>query len=294
MRESARHRRNGKDRLVLAADSHALNSFQSCNQQYYLSQADKLVSIKRKRAYDVGSMIHEIMHRITRAKLNRRPFSDVALLEIGYRVIKRAYPSVLKDKEEIIFHTARFTEFYVWYKNQEQFYKPLGTEVGFSKVLYEDMDVIFVYEGRIDLILRVEPADFVTWADYKSQSREYALYANRNQFLGYTWALGATMGFIIYYGLQKEKKDIFKFQPLSYHPGLIAQWKQETIDSFRRIISLVPFGADGFKRNRAACDAGKFGPCQYGVLCDNSWAGPEIQSALRRTFFKESDWTPWK
>jgi hypothetical protein len=293
MKESTRRRRLGKDRLVLALDSHALTYFQTCNKMYYLSQAEKLVQIRSRRAFEIGTMVHDIMHRVTRAKLNRREFNSIQLLEIGYKVIRRAAKAGLLNAEQMVFHSVKYTQYVSWMQAQERFYKPLGNEVGFSKVLYEDSDVIFAYEGRIDLILRVEPAGFNAWADYKTQGREYSLYKNRNQFLGYSWAVGTNMGFLIYYGLQKEKEEPFRLDPVFHHPDLIKQWVEDTTKSFRKIISLIPFGEDAFERNRSACDSGKFGNCQFLPICDNAWAGSRVNGAIRKGFFKESNWTPW-
>lgn len=317
MRESERKRRLGLNRIVLACDSQALHAFEACNKKYWLGQAEHLVPLHSKRAYEIGNMVHDIMHRVTLAKL-RRPgkFTNIDLLKIGYKRIDKARKMGLfkpptktkrgrseeeKEDDIYLFHVTRFTQFLAWLDAQDKFYKPLGTEIGFSKVLYENMDVVFVYEGRIDLILRVEPAGFRTWADYKSQSREYSIYANRNQFLGYSWALDSNIGYIIYYGLQKDeqdakgkKGDLFRYSPIYHNPLLVEQWRQDTIKAFRKIITLAPFGESAFERNRASCDAGKFGLCPFTILCDNAWAQPEVQKGLRRNFFKESEWTPWK
>jgi len=316
MKESQRKHRLGVDRIVLAADSQALHAFEACHRRYWLGQAEHLVPIHTKKAYEIGNMIHDIMHRVTRAKL-RRPglFTNMHLLKIGYKRIDKARKAGLfvdkkskkpetrakNEEETYLFHITRFTQWMAWLEIQDRFYKPLGSEVGFSKVLYENMDVVFVYEGRIDLVLRVEPAGFRTWADYKTQSREYQLYPNRNQFLGYSWALDSNIGYIVYYGLQEDKDDqklkadsIFKYHPIYHNPLLVEQWRQDTIRQFHKIVSLAPFGEKEFERNRASCDAGKFGLCPYTILCDNAWAPPQVQKGLRRIFFKESEWTPWK
>jgi len=294
MRESERKRRSGKNRLVLAMDSQALNAAQVCKRLYYLTKAEKLVRIGSKRAYEIGTMVHDIMHRVTRAKLNRRIFTQAQLLEIGYKVIRRAHLRGLLDEDALVFHTVKYTQYVSWFQNQERYYKPLGNEVRFSKLLYEDMDVIFAYEGRIDLVLRIEPAGINAWADYKTQGRDYSIYTNRNQFLGYSWAIDTNIGFIIYYGLQKEKSDPFRLEPISHPSGLIEQWKQDTIRTYRDVLARIPFGEDAFERNRSACDSGKFGNCPFIPICDNSWVAPPVQEGIRRNFFKESDWTPWK
>jgi len=269
-----------------------LQDFMECEKKYYLSHSDKLTQIGTKKAFATGTWVHELLRRVNRAKANRRrKFTLDQLLQIGYKFISRTKGFT---QEERLFHTTKFTQFMAWNQRYWEFYRPIGVEVGFSKVLYEDADVVFVYEGKIDQVAHVIPADFVTWIDYKSQSREYNLYANRNQLLGYSWALNTDVGYLLYYGLQKEKLEAFRYQTI-YHPKpLIEQWKRETIEVYRQILTTIPFGASAFRRNRAVCDSGQFGNCEFIKICDNAWAPLAVQASIRRTFYKPNEWSTWK
>jgi len=300
--------RRNKKRLVVEADSQAIQAAQDCKRKYHLGHIQHLVRIRLPHRQDgepiavnTGSLVHLMMNHMNRLKIakakGRFPkfsVSNTQLLETAYRVIRRTRE--LTDEQKL-FHVTKFTEFFAWDLVQGKHYKPLGTEVGFAKVIYQDSDVIFIYTGRMDLVLRaeldgIEP--FNTWADYKSTGRDTAMYANRNQFLGYSWVMDTNMGFVLSYGLQKEKKDPFKYKAV-YHPTpLIAQWKADTIDTFRFIVSRAPFGEKEFPRNRAACDSGMYGWCPFVTLCDNAHAPAAVQAGLRKTFYRVRVWSPWK
>jgi len=293
-----------KNRIVLALDSQQVSNFSACPAKYFQVNVLDLVHRVPVRAYEIGSLIHEILRRINRAKLNHRKGfrfgpsytfdfkTDTKLLEIGFRALKRSRTPKLSP-EDLAFHTSQFVSFYAWRKQQERFLKPIGSEVGFSKIIYEDKDVVFVYEGKIDEIVRIEPDGRLGWVDYKSQSREYQIYRNRNQFLGYSWALETNVGFICYYGLQKVKENPFKYVTLSHTNSLLAQWKCDTIRIFRQIVNLLPFGQEAFERRRNSCDSSNFGLCQFVRLCDNITAPVPVQIGLKRMWYKEEKWIPW-
>lgn len=295
-----------RKRLVLTLDSHLLSYYQCCPRKFWLIFAEHLNPRKITQAYEVGTLIHEMLRRVDRAKLQkRRRFTDAQLMEIGFRTIRRSKALLngsqrdsKEHRETVLFHISQFVNFYAWNKAQERFYQPVGYEVGFSKILYEDSDVLFIYEGRIDKIIKVVNPDdprsgFLSWVDYKSQSRDYALYPNRNQFLGYSWALDTNIGFINYYGLQKEKKDPHKYKTVFHHPELINQWRAETIATYREILAKLSFGENEFKRNRYGCDSGKFGFCQFTALCDNAWTDSKITDGLTKINFEKREWKPW-
>lgn len=287
-----------RNRIVLAMDSQLLQSFQWCQRQYYLTAAEHLVKLEpfrtvsgAPRAKNSGTIVHDIMHRVNRAKLWRHKLTDTQLLDLGMKRIKRD-----KDwtQDEKLFMSTKWVQFYAWDKFAGQYYKPIGTETGFSKVLYEDEDVIFVYEGRIDLIVHVEPAEINSWVDYKTQGREAAIYKNRNQFMGYSWALNTNIGFILVFGMQKEKEEAFAYRTVCHSDTQIATWRTETIRCFREVLLKSAFGKSQFSMSKANCDAGMYGWCQFVKLCDNASAPPEVQAGLKRMFYKEREWKPWE
>jgi hypothetical protein len=254
-------------------------------------------------AFELGTFIHNIFEHVNRLRLRvvrgrKVPFNytvtDNVLINIGLKRIQRCKAFKPEDK---LFHTAKWVECYAEVKKQERFLKPLGAEVGFSKVIYEDNDVCFIYEGRIDYIGRNDPAGVLSWVDYKTQSKDYVLYENPNQFIGYSWVLGTNLGFVQYYGLQsgnknagmaeiqREREKAFRLEPIYHNPK---------VQTFREIASLLPFGELAFRRNRAACTSGFSGVCSFVPRCDNAWAGVEVLNGITRMRYRREEWHPWR
>lgn len=297
------------NRIILAADSHAFSHFTECPQKYFLANLQHLRLIKiqyptlkdgilktefKSGAKELGTFIHDMIARVNRLRIRaikrKVPFdycvTDQTLIQVAF---KRIALRKWEKPEDVLFHQMKFMEFYSLMKNEYRWLKPLGYEVGFSKVLYEDRDVCFIYEGRIDFVGQSDSG--IHWVDYKSQSRETVLYENTNQFLGYSWALGANLGFVQYYGLQKDKPKIeaFRLKSINHTAGLIEQWKKETTNQFRKMASLIPFGEAGFERIRSSCNSGKYSDCQFIKICDNAHT-PQVIPGIKRIFYKIEPW----
>lgn len=279
-------------------DSQLLHAYGGCQRKYWLTAAEHLVALEPYRtrsgtplAKNTGSLVHDIMHRVNRAKVWRHKLSDTNLLKIGF---KRLAKEKELTPEERLFLSQKWVQFYAWDKIQGAHYKPLGTEVGFSKVLYSDEDTIFVYEGRIDLIVLAETLKAPSWVDYKTQGRDSSIYKNRNQFLGYSWALDTNIGFILVFGLQKEKEKPFAYKTVYHSDSLKAQWKEETIATFREVLTKSLYGKFQFKLCRSHCDEGMYGWCKFLKICDNLNAPQDVQNGIRRIFYKEKEWKPWE
>lgn len=274
-------------KLILALDSQALSTFKLCPRKYFLNFESNLETLKKSPALNTGTLVHKILAHYYRARASEREFTKQQLLQIGQKVVMRS----ALTQEEKFFHIRKFCEYV---STEKPHFVPLGVEKGFSKILYEDNYTLFVYEGRIDLVGTY--ANTLCWMDHKSQSREYALYKNTDQFLGYSWAIGSTLGFINYYGLQESKKanECFHVETIYHQRELISQWRLEAIQTFREIAGRAR-DMKYFQRNRSACNAGKFGDCQFLRLCDNEWAGGEILNGLVKIHYKERDkkWKAW-
>ncbi len=314
------------NRLYLALDSHGLSYAQQCKKKYWLSSVEHLHGLRTKlvwnaetkrftpdnkfNAFSLGTFIHDILERMNRLRLRgatgRRvphgfPVTDDALLKIGMKRIARCKQFT---QDERLFHTVKWMECFAELKKQERFLKPVGAEIGFSKVIYEDSDVCFIYEGRIDYIGRNDPSQILSWVDYKTQSKDYVLYENPNQFIGYSWVLGTNLGYVQYYGLQAGSKDAtkaeiekargknFRLEPIYHPPGLVNQWRSETIQTFRELASTIPLGERAFRRSRAACTTA-WGTCHFTPICDNAWA-PQVLEGIKRLHYRKEQWHPWR
>lgn len=281
-------------RLVLTLNSHSLSAYQTCQKKYLLSSSDNLVQVGHYAPFDTGTAIHLALFRMNRARIQRPSLTPNQNLTIGLRTLYRSQWYKKLKTEEQAFHASKLLQYVAW-RSTKPWLKTIGAEVGFSKILYEDKNIVFIYEGRIDEIAAWEDdgQKFTSWIDYKTQSKEYKHYENRNQFLGYSWALGTNYGFIISYGLQKEKLEPFNYRSIYHSATLISQWRDDTIRTFREIINKIPFGEDEFRRNRSACDSGNFGLCSFVRLCDNATVDRSITDGIRRIHYKSEPWRSW-
>lgn len=306
-----RHPKTRKQKLILALDSHRISAFELCPMKDKYENVEQLTPRAVSTAFKKGANVHKVLEHYWRGKQYQKRFglTDTQCIQLGQNVLRRhfskLYAAASTKKEQALvqeewqFHLSKYMEYVS--VHQKQKWEVLGTEVGFSVVLYEDPDVIFILEGRIDMIIRNQ-ARPASWVDFKTQSREYKLYKNANQFCAYSWVLSqqfgihnGAYGFLDYYGLQKSKEgtEAFVTDSVFYTPEYLAEWRREKIQTYRHILACRL--SNSFEKRRTACDFGKFGWCPYIRLCDNDTAPREVQASLRKIYYKqEKPWSPWE
>lgn len=162
-------------------------------------------------------------------------------------------------------------------------------EQGFSFVLLDTPEYLFVVEGRIDLI--GELGGRQCFMDHKFQSRERDLYDHSIQFRNYSLATGIPFGVINYVRLHKEMKDTTLERKLMWFTPLEREsWRAELIRIFKEIAACMSRG-EWFKR-RSSCD-GKFGyPCEYVKICDEPLI--QVANAMKTAkYVVREKWLPW-
>lgn len=164
-------------------------------------------------------------------------------------------------------------------------YKPL-VEQGFSYLLYEDKDYLFILEGRIDLISETNGQPF--WVDHKFQIRERELYRKSVQFKNYSLATNMDLGVINYVRFHdKITPKTFVRQPISFSAMERRMWKEELIQFY------VDFTkSDHTYRNRDSC-GGKFGhPCEFTSICEEY--NPIARATIKDQHYTgRKEWKPW-
>jgi hypothetical protein len=171
-------------------------------------------------------------------------------------------------KEHLSLVTPRILQYVAYYQNET--WRPLQAEIGFSKSLYEDDNHLIVYEGKIDLLMEVQ--GIKAFVDHKSQSRHRNLPEDSNQFLGYAWATGFRLGIINFLNLapSKSTKDAFRREICNYNPQLVEEWKEGAIETGLKMADSIR--REHYPKQRQGCNG------VYG-LCD---------------FIKKEPWSPWE
>jgi hypothetical protein len=163
--------------------------------------------------------------------------------------------------EEVFFQAA---EYFSYYKNDQ--YNPIAVEQVGSKKIYEDENVRFIYDVKIDLVL--EKGRLIIPADTKTGSRRTPPTTMSNQFMGYCYTLGVNHILINKVGFQKTLPPSQRFERhlLTYTPDRLTEWAQNTVDTMFDIVNAMDSGE--YPMNFTACDV--YNGCNYKAICEAS------------------------
>lgn len=186
---------------------------------------------------------------------------------------------------------ARFKDYYMtWAANDFMIRRPEDVEIGFSELIYEDDEKIYVLEGRIDLLAELQGMTVV--ADNKFQLRKRELYGKSIQFRNYTMVTGRKTFVVNYVRLTKKVDETtFQRQVISFLPSEIDWWRGQVKEMFDHVYIDMMFGT--FERRWNAC-SGKFGyPCEFTKLCESCHNPREYTNIKSQYYQIKSEWRPW-
>lgn len=172
-----------------------------------------------------------------------------------------------------------------------------SVEVGFSEVIYEDDDYLFILEGKIDVVGTIQRQKVIL--DHKWQDRARRLYKQSIQFKNYCLVTDVDTMVINYIRMaEKVDQDTFVRDISSFSRLDLRSWKTELINIFHRIIlfqkMLTMNCADESMQthNWASC-GGKFGyQCEFTQLCEQQFI--PVQELMKQTQYKQKPiWRPW-
>lgn len=273
------------EKITLSLDSQALTSYQQCPKHYWFAHRMHLESLDKGKALNFGTIVHELFDFVNKGILQGE--SVGSLIFPAFDAQKEALDKL--PTEEKTFLMKRFVEYFSHWKIEDSRYKLISAEDGFSKVIFENDHVLFVYEGRIDALYYNTRENCYVWRDYKTSSGR-SIYTHNNQFLGYTWALGdrTSRGEIDYIGKQATKTErTFQREIVKFHESQIERWVERTKRTFFQILNDIEF-----HENQSACDT-KFGVCIFHKLCERD---PAIHPQMIQISYKvrEKQWSAWE
>lgn len=161
---------------------------------------------------------------------------------------------------------------------------PLAVEKGFSKVIYEDDENLFVYEGRPDLIA-LDPSGKRLAVDHKTRGASNNIYEHNNQVLGYLWAGQATTFVYNYLTLTKVPK--FDRAPFEFKTSQIESWVENTIQWYWQIKRDIQ--SETFLKS-LNCQ-GKFGICDFARVCEQPKENVKLH--ILQSNFKKRNYRSW-
>jgi len=275
-------------KITLILDSQALSAYQLCARKYLFGYEQDLTPVETKKALEKGTLIHAFFEYRNKGLLAGQKL-DALLLEIAGLMNE---PSDL-PREEKLFLYMRFIQYHKYWKLNDQRYKLISCEEGFSKTLYEDDTYLFIYEGRIDATYYDNREQFYFWRDYKSRSQNNAIYTHNNQAMGYSWALEGK-GEYDYIGLQadktknlsdKEPHKLFERVEVKFRQGALDDWVSNTIAWYHKILE-----DQRFIKSQSACQT-QYGVCRFRHLCERH---ESLHPSIIQTKYKKREkWKAW-
>lgn len=246
-----------KGKYCLLSNSHALSNFQECEMQYLLRDVallakDEEVKKHFRRGLSIGKILEMYYYRKLKGRSTHVFFNNL-------NVIFDRFMAALPDDPD---HARRMYGAIIDYLNhyRREEIEVLGVEKAFSKVIYEDDENYFVYEGRPDLIAKWN-GKTVIW-DHKTQKSKSYLYPYNNQAMGYCWGLDALQFGYNFIVLTKETQ--FRREITTYSESQIEQWKQDTIKWFFKIKQAKT--SQEYARSWQC--QGKYGTCDFTPICE--------------------------
>jgi hypothetical protein len=325
-------------KFTLVVDSSQISSFLECPQKwinYYVKRLEPLGFQPDEDAMDAGTYGHRLLDIFYRLKskgvgLNDSvksmndydPDSDMCEcgcskdfhcpLTLAPGVIEckrckkctkfRAHPFNLNTKSRTKVRN-RVRDYL--YKYQQDDFQPLSeqhVEIGFSEPIYEDSDNLFILEGRIDLLAKLQGLDCLV--DHKFQMKTHWLYMRSIQIKNYMLISKMPMAVINYIRLQdKLQPDSLVREIVTLNSVELATWHKRLIQVFfrmKKVLQAAQKDSNQAERNWNSCSGGRLtydkdkpNYCWFTPLCEE--IDPAIAEAKEKQLFKikEAIWRPW-
>lgn len=268
---------------IITMDSQILNSIQLCPRLVKLRFVEHLVPNIKADYFETGDLMHELLRIYYTQKKVGDPFNkcvDDALAVVPLYTLKMNLSE--EDVEETVYQFKEYTNHY-----RHESWRPLEIEQPFSKVMYNDNDLVIIYEGKIDLVVEANVPKLPV--DHKTSKRRSETSSLSNQFLGYCWAVDSRNIVIDKIGYQKSLKPGERFERpvISYTKERIEEWVQNTINWAKMLYFHIE--SDHWPMNLTSCD--KFAGCMYNKVCARD---PEDRDRIILKEFKVEKWEPTK
>jgi hypothetical protein len=281
-------RKRKKMRQVIAIDSQELNEMQNCWRKYQLYHLQNERPVITPSYFEHGDLMHQMLRTYYVCKKYRRNWgkhTHADVVDSCVRVGRHAAIKMSIEPEEIESTIKTFIEYCQFFAN-DGWDDILHIEQPVAKTLYEDSDLTILYEGRLDLVIRLSNCPILP-IDHKTSRRRGRPEELSNQFIGYCWLLGVNNLVVNKIGLQKTLKpqDRFERHTLSYTDAIIGEWKNETIWWVRE--SLRRKEEDFYPANKTSCD--KYSGCIFEEVCKSD---PITRDWKLGELFEKAD-KPW-
>lgn len=277
---------------IITLNSSGISAYLQCPEKWNLAFNQGLILAEQKReAMDKGSAFHKLLELYYIERLNRSVFDAAKVAIEKYRETEEF--KLVGEHQNFLMQ--RFTDYVIRYQSDD--FNPIklenipSTEMGFSYLFYENQDVKYILEGKIDLISTI--GQEMILVDHKTQSRQAELYRFKPQFLTYSLISGIRKLVVNYIGFQKNITDMtFRRTLITFPEHLIEQWRVTLERKFYEIS--LALGNGWFEKNQEAC-GGPFSSyhCQFTQLCELNPANQEMIANVKNFKYTVSPYESW-
>jgi len=220
------------EKRILALDSQILDAIQKCNFYVFLAFLNNYrpngdIKLDGKpHAMERGSLGHELLE--VYYKLLQRGISWDRAVESAIIHGRDYYQKLqldLSTSEWVITTFQQYAEYY-----QYDGLEVLGVEESFAMPIYEDEELILIYQGKIDLHCKM-PNLGESCYDHKFRAMKANYTPLDNQLIGYSIKTGSNLLYVNEIGMQKSYEPKVKFRriPIPIADGLKERWLKNTI-----------------------------------------------------------------
>lgn len=256
------------EKRIIVVDSQKLNGMQECMRKFKYSFATHLEPVSKPDYFERGDLQHKMLqvyynmrkHRL-RWTVNNKTHADIVqacVIAGRHHALKMQI-----DMDEVETGIKTFMQYAGHFADDGWNDIKAVEQVG-SRILYEDDELIILYEVKIDLIIGI-PGIPILPVDHKSGSQRREPSDLSNQFMGYCWFLGVNNIMINKIGFQKTlpPKDKFQRYLLSYTSNRLLEWQAEAAWWIKQGLDFMDRGV--WPRNLTSCD--KYSGCIYKNVC---------------------------
>jgi hypothetical protein len=271
------------EKVILSIDSQWLTAIQTCGRYMDYKLIQNLRPPVKPAALEKGDLLHQMLATFYRGKLEGKSHQDSFNLALTKG--REASGEMQLDVEtcnEVIFQFTKYCEYWIG-----DGWRPIEIERPFTRVFYEDSNLVIHYTGIVDLIADTQAG--ICISDHKSTSKNYEPSMLNNQFFGYSWSFDIPNIVVNLIGFQKTLPPEKRFvrHVLNYPKALVEEWRVEAVRSIMTAYKWME--QNSFPANFTACD--KWGGCEYAQLCKTT---PDAREWKAATFYvKGEPWNPY-
>jgi len=278
-----------EDKRILALDSQILDAIQKCPFYCYLNFMQNYRTNGTIAPMERGDLGHTLLESYY--KLLKKGFTWNDSVEQATIVGREHYQTLDIDLATCEWVVKTFHQYTEYYKFDG--IEILGVEESFSFIIYEDDELIVVYEGKIDLHAKFPVLNKVV-IDHKWRAVRADYSPLDNQFIGYAIAENLNLVYVNEVGLQKSYEPEKKFRrvPIPIGEGVKERWLKNTI-AWAKILDFNIQNNVWPQSHLKTAPLGitQCAKCQYNLIC-NSENEQEMERKITDHFHQGKKWSP--